>query len=336
MCLRLLLVLIGLGVGWPVLAQQTAIDDLIRQLGSEQFNERDKASRALEHLGEKALAALEAATRAPDLETSRRARLLQRKVKEHLLARQILEPRRVELKLAGSSLAALAQQVETQTGVAHKFEAESAGKGVALDTGSVSVWQALAEFRCVLGLSLSDRVPCPFAPELVGESAYPAEGAFVLTGRKVAVVPESGSGPLFLRALPRSDDWNLNVAFLLQIVPDPKAGLQGLDGIRFTKVLDATGLPGSKLEAAIGPHSGGAHSGDLEQSGSRAAHKPGQGLPCFVVPIKRVPPKVGEKYQEIQGHVSARFLVKSTVLVVDHVARAIGANMSSRVVRRCK
>jgi hypothetical protein len=60
-------------------ARQGAVARLVRQLGSDDFDEREAASRGLEALGRAALPALHRAVRSPDLEVRRRARDLRRR-----------------------------------------------------------------------------------------------------------------------------------------------------------------------------------------------------------------------------------------------------------------
>jgi hypothetical protein len=63
----------------------TRIDQLIKQLGSEQFAEREAASRELAAYGESALSALRRASRSEDPEVRRRARELLRAIVTRLL-----------------------------------------------------------------------------------------------------------------------------------------------------------------------------------------------------------------------------------------------------------
>src|SRR5262249_1390069 len=120
-CGFLFAALLGLGVGLGSLPQGAAIADdadrtgkLVKQLGSKRFAERDAARRELEALGAAALDTLRQAAQSPDMETSRRAGELVRRLEEKAALDALLAPKRLRLNLKDTpvpdALAELARQ----------------------------------------------------------------------------------------------------------------------------------------------------------------------------------------------------------------------------------
>src|SRR5262245_17673908 len=100
---RLLVALVGVGLLGlvPAFAADTAkpqqIDILIAQLGSSRFQDREKASQALDAMGEAALPALRNAARSGDAEVARRSEKLLRDINKRLETARLLAPKRVHL-----------------------------------------------------------------------------------------------------------------------------------------------------------------------------------------------------------------------------------------------
>src|SRR5262249_34699079 len=103
----LVALVVGLGVGVAGVpgGTGTADDDtarigkLVKDLGSKKSTIRDRAKRELDALGIKALEALRQAARSADLETSRRASTLLKKLEEKKALDDLLAPKKVRLKL---------------------------------------------------------------------------------------------------------------------------------------------------------------------------------------------------------------------------------------------
>src|SRR5262245_42296621 len=100
----LLALLLGLGLGLSGLSRQAAvandeterINQLVKQLGSSKFAERENAKRELEKIGVPALEALRKAAQSSDLETSRRASELVKKFDAKIATDTLLAPKRVK------------------------------------------------------------------------------------------------------------------------------------------------------------------------------------------------------------------------------------------------
>jgi HEAT repeat protein len=74
--------LVALGALSNLVAADRDVDELVRQLGSKKFSEREAAGRALEKLGEAALPALQKAAQGADPEVRRRAAALIETIRE--------------------------------------------------------------------------------------------------------------------------------------------------------------------------------------------------------------------------------------------------------------
>ena len=126
---RALLPLLALGLGLGVLAATAAppvekpdkpdadkIAKLIVQLGSDDFDEREKASADLEAVGDPAYAALHEALKSADEEVRKRAELLVGKIEKRRESADALKPKRVHLVYKDVPLAEAVEDLKKQTG----------------------------------------------------------------------------------------------------------------------------------------------------------------------------------------------------------------------------
>jgi hypothetical protein len=158
-----LLALLVLGIGLGVLVSGAAsadddagrIDKLVKQLGSKRFAERDRAKRDLEAIGTAALDALRVAARSKDLETSRRAGELVKKMEEKIALDNLLAPKRVRLKLKDTPVTQAVADLAKQSGYNLLIlgdRAALANRKITLDTGDTTFWQALDQLCAKAGL----------------------------------------------------------------------------------------------------------------------------------------------------------------------------------------
>src|SRR5262245_55529917 len=104
-CCTLLALWAGLGLGPAALAQPTAparedaerVEQLIKQLSSTKFAEREKATKEIEALGSAALEPLRKAARGEDPEARMRAAKVLKALEEKVAAADLLAPTRVRL-----------------------------------------------------------------------------------------------------------------------------------------------------------------------------------------------------------------------------------------------
>jgi len=171
-------------------AQDQRIGELVKQLGSSRFSEREKARHELEAIGAPALAALRKATKSPDLETSRRATDLVRLVEQKLTATRMLAPKHVRLNLKDVSVLDAVKQLEKQSGYRIQVQGNPDDRKITLDTGESTFWQALDKLSARAGLvELTPTSPFPGQPGGVpGIRIQPA-----LPGVVLPMVPPPGA-----------------------------------------------------------------------------------------------------------------------------------------------
>jgi hypothetical protein len=129
---------------------------LITQLGSDDYQEREDATRGLQELGAPALPALRDAVRSSDPEVNRRAALLVRRLEVHLESERLLTPEKVRLTAENTPLMEVIADLNKKTGLQVVLEgnAEKLGrKKITLDTGDVPVWEAVHQLYRRAGLT---------------------------------------------------------------------------------------------------------------------------------------------------------------------------------------
>ncbi|MCC6418094.1 MAG: hypothetical protein IT429_07560 [Gemmataceae bacterium] len=144
--------LLGLGIGLGVLVQRQANADdsdrvatLIKQLSSNKFTERDRAKRELEAIGVPALDALRKAVKNGDLEASRRAAELVRRMEGKIILDNLLAPKKVRLQVQDMPVPEAVAELAKQSGYTIDLLGDRvvlAGRKVTLDTGETTFWQA--------------------------------------------------------------------------------------------------------------------------------------------------------------------------------------------------
>src|SRR2546421_2848964 len=158
-----------LALGWSTLADDAKpgdkavpaaeaqrIDELIKQLGSSKFAERNTAKKELEGLGMAALEALRQAVKSKDLETSRRASELVQKLEAKITNDTMLAPKRVRLNLKDTPALDAIAELQKQSGYQIQVAGDRtalANKKITLDTGETTFWEALDQLCRAAGLT---------------------------------------------------------------------------------------------------------------------------------------------------------------------------------------
>jgi hypothetical protein len=135
------------------------IAQLITQLSSDTFREREEATRALEAIGTPALEALRKAAQSPDPEVRHRAEQLVRKITEPMESAKLLAPLRIQLKYQDTPVEQAVKDLAKQTGYPISLagsKARLAGRRVTLSTGETTFWQAFDQFCVKAGLVEED------------------------------------------------------------------------------------------------------------------------------------------------------------------------------------
>jgi hypothetical protein len=153
MCgMRLILFGLLFGISNPTFSKDTeplTTQQLIDQLGHQQFSQREKAYKLLQSRGPIILPWLRKALTHPDEEVRTQAEKL-----IPILEIPALGPKRVTLKVEQEPLANILQQIEKQTG--YKVEANSKGeKRYSLQMNEVTFWEAIEQIRKETGETIS-------------------------------------------------------------------------------------------------------------------------------------------------------------------------------------
>jgi RNA polymerase sigma factor (sigma-70 family) len=125
------------------------IGQLVEQLGSKTFADREKASKEPETVGAPGLDALRKAVQGDDAERKKRAEDLIQKIEGRDLEARLLSPKRVKLVFKDTPLPDAITEFQKQSG--YQFTVSDPqrllqGRLVTLDTGDVTFWQAFDQF----------------------------------------------------------------------------------------------------------------------------------------------------------------------------------------------
>jgi hypothetical protein len=234
---------------------------LVEQLGSTNFEERERAMRALDRRGAPALAALRAALRGPDAEVGRRAAELVARIEQRLENERVLRPRRVRLVYKDTPLPEALADFSRQAGFPIRLRELVAGRRVTLDTGDTTFWEALAQFGAAAKLaehptaslvaSSDERFihrgggrRIVFLEEGRLGTRYPSDDAVLLEDGKPLPGPTYQAGALRLRVLPPTagpEPGARQVALTLEVRPEPGLGWEKVVALRVHGVVDDRG-----------------------------------------------------------------------------------------------
>jgi hypothetical protein len=169
----LLLLLLGLGLlaGVPTTAAEKAdgekIAQLIEQMGSKSFTQREKAMQALDEVGAPALEALRKAAKSADPEISHRAAELVKKIEQRNQGERILAPSRIHLVYKDKPVPEAVADLANKTGyqiVLQGDQSKLAQRKITLDTGETTFWKAFDQFCDKAGLVETNFQGGPFPP----------------------------------------------------------------------------------------------------------------------------------------------------------------------------
>jgi hypothetical protein len=135
----------------PVAAENDAdkIDQLIEQLGSGTFKDREAATKALDAIGKPALEKLRKAAEGEDLEIKRRASELVKRIEKRAESSRVLQAKRVHLVYKDTPLKEAIADFKKKSGydiAMHDPDAKLAERKITLDTGDVTFWEAFDKF----------------------------------------------------------------------------------------------------------------------------------------------------------------------------------------------
>jgi hypothetical protein len=240
----------------PAAPQPGEVEKLVAQLGSEDFQEREAATRRLEAIGTAAVDALRAAIKSENPETARRANDLLRKAERTLANERTLAPTLVELdakdRPLDDILADLSKQAKCEVVLGGLKPEELAGKKVTVATdGKVPFWSAVLQVCDAADLQVAS-VGGFVAPGAMPYLGRPKSGLRVATRPQQAVVLESRGdakrrpaavyGAVLVEAVPfAKGSGPESPAVLLQAWPEPRLQWERMAELKVTKALTADG-----------------------------------------------------------------------------------------------
>ncbi len=252
---------------------------LVERLGSSDFAERLDATRALDALGEPAVAALKTGLHSDDMEVRRRCEELLAKIDRRVQSARVLAAKRVQLAYKDTPLSEAVADFSRKTAYTLELagdQSKLAGRRVTLDTnGAVTFWEALDKFceaAGVIEIGLAQTPadsPKPGTPEeqlvqlrLQQQQMLMGRGGFynpygpqpqvdpskvILVDGKLPVLPTARSSALRVRLLPG----HVSVAaepggagektLPLEVVPEPGLPWLGMVSVRIDRAIDEHG-----------------------------------------------------------------------------------------------
>ena len=245
------------GEGAPTRADTKTMSGLVSQLGSRLFKEREDAAQQLRGLGVGALDALRSAARSTDPEIRRRAETLSSAIQHQLETERILQPKLVRLRWDKIPVSEAIADFSKKTGLVIECQPSAPEKRISLDTGEVTVWQALEKFCDQAGL-VERAAPAQDVSSVQVINRPNGQIRIVSTGtigfgQTDIVRLEAGSGSLptchagsvRIRSLPIDDNgpWlqqrrpGERLA-LLEVSPQPKMGWQTVLDVQVERAID--------------------------------------------------------------------------------------------------
>jgi len=254
--------------------------ELVRRLGADDFDERERAAELIDKAGGAALPALRAARRSRDLELRRRANDLAERIERREDILRVLRPTRLRLNCKDVPIEKAVADFARLAGC----EIQLTGPGpwkrrVTLDTGETTFWEALALLETAAGLTESNKVKVS-VPETVMTSGrrrrivYLDEGALALarhydgplclTDGKRPSRPSCQFGALRLEATGATVLPDNQISLTLRITPEPHLAWQGLVSLRIDSARDEHGQELRQL-GPLFAESVGAEAGERER-----------------------------------------------------------------------
>jgi hypothetical protein len=349
---------LGLGLAWsqqtkpaPAKADSAAVAKLVAQLGSDRYEDREAAFKALDALGPTALEELRTALTGRDEETRRRAVDLVQLIERRQESAQLTQPKMVHLIYTDMPVTQAVQDMARKTGFQIQIEGDQtklANRKMTLDTGELPFWQAVDQFCQKAGLVERGSLVIPenTNPNVYGRRAGLGMGADVAIGfggprpevplvfleGKPQALPTYYGGAVRVRVLPRTtptanapqngtpvNDNEGGRLLTIEVSPEPKMGWQNVLSVRIEKVLDEQG---NELKAPLPYLCEPSNYGDLEQKwamgGIREVSFDGAGqnnIRYTQVPIRLHASKDVKRLKEVHGFVAAEVLTPMQPLI---------------------
>jgi hypothetical protein len=256
----------------PAKTDPAAVAKLVTQLGSERYEDREAAFKALDALGPTALEGLRTVLTGRDEETRRRAVELVLLIERRQESAQLTQPKMVHLVYTDTPVTQAVQDMARKTGFQIQIEGDQtklANRKITLDTGDIPFWQAVDQFCLKAGLVErgSSVIPENTTPNVYGMRVAMAsrieingfggprpETPLVFLEGKHQALPTYYGGAVRVRVLPRAtptanapqsgspvNDNEGGRPLTIEVSPEPKMGWQNVLSVRIEKVLDEQG-----------------------------------------------------------------------------------------------
>ncbi len=362
-----LLLAAGIGTGWAVAgdppakrmsAQQAMAEQaarLIADLGSDDFETRERAARQLKEMGPAVAPALRKAAASSDPEVRRLALDVAEHLARKLEAAEVLEPKRFRLAVRDMPLSFAVQEFQRATGARLQLDGVKADRKITLDTGYTSFWEAFDKFCDAAGL-VEKVFDSPTNDNNNGMPQYgwgrrrmiwngrfyqqqqddilPAlmNGQFVLTEGKPSPRPTFQAGALRFRALPAgvslgkhsTTKGDKELIFGLELLPEPALAWEKVQSLHITKAVDDQGqsldvaqLTGGEPQTANGFDDMVFYGGDF--GGAAGGNNGGQRVPLRLT-LGRKPSAV---LKELSGVVTIKMQTGTqSIATVDRILEA--------------
>jgi hypothetical protein len=341
-------------------ADSERIAQLIKQLGSEDFAEREKASSELEQIGLAALPALREAARSRDPETKSRAEALVERLVKKNQAEKLLAPKKVHIIYKDTPVNEAVLDIGRKCHCSvqlHDPDNKLKGRTVTLDTGEAPFWEAFDQFCEKAGLSeatwedlVKDGRPAtpkggmallpavgPFGPSLDPKLAGPGV-IMLINGRPTAPIPTCYTGAMRLRLIklsslggtPENKDEHL---FALETRMAPGSQIREIESVALSSVTDDQG---QKLTPVFAPPAAVARTPFAPPPpGETAAIFPNTwhgigGVEYCAARVKKGP-KEAKALTQFAGIVVAKLLPPAeSVITVDNITKAAGTTVKGK------
>jgi hypothetical protein len=340
--------------------ENTQLQSLIGQLGSNRFLERQAATEALDKIGEPALPYLREAIKSNDLEVRRRAEDLIPRIEMRLDTSRALTPLKVHFACKDKTVPEAVAEFIKQTGHPLQLmgdQSRLANRRITLDTGDTTFWDAYEQFCAKAGLREAENQPDiqpnqnVYYTRNVGRvravrglaSSYyqpPRMGAdqtLVLEDGAAKPTSVAKAGALRIRSLPPKSgvfsdlpDGGKQINLHLEVRSEARVDLTELIGLRVTRANDEAGkkirYASDYIEGGLGDYGEGDIVFLAQQMDFLEGNLGGGGGSLRQIPITLiVDGKTIPSLGELSGTLSCRIRTAPEALVsLDDVAKAVG------------
>ncbi len=222
------------------------IDKLVEQLGSDDFNEREKASAALDALGEPALDALRQAAKSTDEEVRKRAETLVGKIEQRVETAAVLKAKRVHLVYKHTPVKVALEDFEKQSGfrfILSDPENKIGNRTITLDVGDLPFWQAFDQFCDKAGLKEAEAMePAPGGPGGAAPLAVNGSNPIVLIDGKAQSRPTDAASAVRICMAAKTGQADASqtgdIPCTLHLSLEPRLQWISVEKVRITKAVD--------------------------------------------------------------------------------------------------